>query len=158
MTKEPASPAGTVGDRIAQDKVLMLEQLKKTPVVEIACNKTGTGRTTFYRWKREDDAFAKAVDEALREGRLLMNDMAESQLLAAIRDGNFAAVQYWLKHHHPDYANKLELSGSVRHVDERLTPEQEAAVRAALARAGLVPDLPLVPPPTSHEKEDSHDR
>jgi len=149
MTKEDPSSAGTVDDRIARDKALMLDQLRKTPVVEIACNKTGTGRTTFYRWKREDDAFVKAVDKALQEGWLLMNDMAESQLLTAVRDGNFAAVQYWLRHHHPSYANKIELNASMK-IDETLSPEQEAAVRAALHLAGLASDS--IPFPPSHEK------
>ncbi|MEI8229952.1 MAG: hypothetical protein WCG83_02325 [Candidatus Peregrinibacteria bacterium] len=140
MTKQDIPQASTVADRIAHDKVLMLEQLRKTPVTQIACEKTQIGRTTYYRWRREDQKFADDADAALSEGRLLMNDMAESQLLAAIRDGNFTAVTYWLRHHHPSYANKLELSGSVRHVDERLTPEQEAAIRAALIRAGLASD------------------
>ena len=123
---------------MAREKELMLQQLRKTPVVEIACSKTGIGRTTFYRWKREDDAYAKAADEALQEGRLLMNDMAESQLLAAIRDNNFAAVQYWLKTHHPSYKNRLELSGTVRHLDGRLTQEQEQEVKEALRLMGLL--------------------
>lgn len=149
MTNDTPPSAGTVDDRIARDKAMMLDQLRKTPVVEIACNKTGTGRTTFYRWKREDETFAKAADDALQEGRLLMNDMAESQLLTAIRDGNFSAVQYWLRHHHPSYANKIELNASMM-IDEQLSPEQEAAVRTALRLAGLASNS--IPFPPSHEK------
>ena len=149
MKNDTPPSAGTVDERMARDKALMLEQLRKTPVVEIACSKTGTGRTTFYRWKREDEKFAKATDEALQEGRLLMNDMAESQLLTAVRDGNFAAVQYWLRHHHPSYANKIELNASMK-IDERLSPEQEAAVRSALRLAGLASNA--IPFPPSHEQ------
>lgn len=141
MTQEPLSPSA-VDDRIARDKEILLEQLRKTPVVQMACEKTKIGRTTYYRWKREDDAFSAAADEALEEGKLLVNDVAESQLLSAIRDGNFPAVQYWLKHHHPSYRNKLELSGNIRHIDERLTPVQEEEVREALRLMGLLPKPP----------------
>ena len=157
MTNGATPSAGTVDDRMARDKELMLEQLRKTPVVEIACSKTGTGRTTFYRWKREDDSFANAADEALQEGRLLMNDMAESQLLSAIRDGDFHAVQYWLRHHHPSYANKIELKASMK-IDESLSPEQEAAVREALRLAGLAPDPILSPNPHDKIPQSSEER
>jgi hypothetical protein len=133
-----APPQGTVDDRMERDKALMLEQLRKTPVVQIACEKTQIGRTSYYRWRREDDAFAQAADEALDEGKLLVNDVAESQLLAAIRDGNFAAVTYWLRHHHASYRTKLELSGTLRHLDDRLTPEQEREVRDAMRLMGFL--------------------
>lgn len=157
MSNEETPQAPTVDDRIARDKELLIEQLRKTPVAQIACEKTQIGRTTYYRWRREDPNFAEDADAALGEGRLLMNDMAESQLLVAIRDGNFSAVTYWLRHHHASYGNKLELTGSIRHVDERLTPEQEVAIRAALARAGLAsdPSVPLFPSPDSHEETDN---
>ena len=127
----------TVDDRIARDKAILLEQMTKTPVVQMACEKTQIGRTTYYRWRREDAAFAKAADEAIRDGCLLVNDIAESQLLAAIRDGDFAAVQYWLKHHHPSYAARMELKATIEQ-ERDLTPEEEAVIRQSLKLAGLI--------------------
>lgn len=121
----------TVKDRIKTDQDLLLEQLKKTPIVQIACEKTGTGRSTYYRWRDEDKEFAKRADEALQEGSLLVNDMAESQLLSAVRDKNMTAIIFWLKHHHKAYANRLEIS-AVKPEEEVLTPEQEQLIQKAL--------------------------
>jgi len=63
-----------------------LEEIKKVPIVQVACEKTGLSRNTVYRWKREDKEFAKAFDEALADGVNYVNDMSESQLLQLIKD------------------------------------------------------------------------
>lgn len=123
-------------DRTQQNRQLMVEQLKKTPVVQIACEKVGVARSTFYRWKDEDPKFAKEADEALAEGVSLINDMAESQLLSAIRDRNISAIFYWLNHRHSAYSNKLEITAKVK--DETLSPEQEELIKKALEHASLI--------------------
>ena len=89
----------TVQKRIDSNKELLIEQLKKTPIVQVACEKVGVGRATYYRWRKEDEEFAKLADEAISEGNFLVNDMAESQLMSAIRDKNLTAIIFWLKHH-----------------------------------------------------------
>jgi hypothetical protein len=119
-----------------QTKELLLEQLKKTPIIQIACEKLGIARATFYRWKTEDAKFSKRLDEALLEGCLLVNDLAESQLISAVKDRNLTAIMYWLRHHHKDYKNKLELEGSINTIQE-LSSEQKALVRQALKLTGI---------------------
>lgn len=123
-------------DRTQQNRQLMLDQLKKTPVVQIAVEKVGISRSTFYRWKEEDKEFAKEADQALAEGVALVNDMAESQLLSAIRDRNISAIFYWLNHRHSAYSNKLEITAKVK--DETLSPEQEELIQKALKHASLI--------------------
>jgi len=117
---------------------MVIEQLKKTPIVQIACEKTGISRATFYRWKKENKEFAKAAIDAITEGEMLITDMSESQLISLIRDKNFAAIQLWLRHHHPKYINKIEVTGNLNVKEEPLTPEQEALVEKALKLAGLI--------------------
>ncbi len=90
-----------------RNKELMLTQLRKTPIIEIACNKVGIGRTTYYRMRQDDPEFAKKADEAISEGTKYICDAAESQLLSAISKGNLTAVIFWLKNKHPDYKEKL---------------------------------------------------
>ncbi|MBY0473107.1 hypothetical protein K2Q00_02360 [Patescibacteria group bacterium] len=119
-----------------QTKEALLEQIRKTPIVQIACEKLGISRWTFYRWKKEDVEFAKKVDEAIFDGRLLVNDLAESQLIGAVKDRNFAAIMYWLKHHHPSYKTRVEIEGTVNTIQE-LSPEQKELVRKALELASL---------------------
>lgn len=124
-----------------KNKDLLIEQLKKTPVVQVACEKVGVGRATFYRWKQEDKDFATKADEALLEGSSLVNDVAESQLMSAIRDKNLTAIIFWLKHHHPNYATKVEVTARLKADNEVLTPEQEALVTRALKLASLIPNI-----------------
>ncbi len=133
------TPETSIQKRMDANKEMLIEQLKKTPIVQIACEKTGIGRATYYRWRKEDEEFTKAADEAIAEGNELVNDMAESQLMAAIRDGNLGGIIFWLKHHHPRYATRVEVTARLKHDDENLTPEQEALVTKALKLAALIP-------------------
>jgi ACT domain-containing protein len=117
-------------------KTELLEQLRKTPIIQIACEKLGINRTTLYRWRAENKEFAKAIDEALLEGRLMVNDLAESQLIGAVKDRNITAILAWLKHNHPTYRTRIEIEGSLKVIDE-LSPEQAEQVRRALALADV---------------------
>lgn len=107
-----------------------MEQLKKIPIVQVACEKVGLSRNTVYRWRKEDEDFRKAMADALTEGETLVNDMSESQVLTLIKEKNWAAISFWLRHHHSAYRNRLEVTTVPP--QEELTPEQEALVREAL--------------------------
>lgn len=119
------------------NKEALIKQLKSTPVVEVACKKVGIGRASYYRWRKEDPEFSEMADEALFSGKNLINDLAESQLIRAIQEGNMTSIIFWLKHHHNDYRTRLELSGRIEAIGKRLTPEQEEAIENALKLAAL---------------------
>lgn len=123
--------------RQQNQRKLLLEQFKKTPIVQVACEKTGIGRSTYYRWCKEDEKFRKKGEEALIQGSLLINDMAESQLITAIRDQNLTAIIFWLKHHHSAYKTRVELSGKIKTTEDPLTKEQEKTIQNALQLASL---------------------
>lgn len=114
-------------------KQLVIDQLQIIPIVQVVCEKTGVGRSTYYRWRKEDSDFKKEADKALRKGSLLINDLAESQLISAIKDKNLTAIIFWLKYHHPAYTTKVELHGSLDHKMETLTPKQEQLITKALS-------------------------
>lgn len=82
----------------------LIAQLRKTPIVQFACERTGIGRSTYYKWRGEDFVFAQAADHALAAGRFLINDLAESRLLRLVQDDNLTAIIFWLKNNHPQYA------------------------------------------------------
>jgi len=115
-----------------KQKQLLLEQLRKTPIVELACEKAGVSRATYYRWRKENPEFAKISDEAITDGESFINDMSESQVISLIKDKNWPAISFWLKYHHPKYANKIEVEANIKQSDGKLTPEQEEIVRKAL--------------------------
>ena len=121
----------TIQKRQQAEKKLLLEQLKKTPIVQVVCERTGVSKTTYYRWRQEDEGFRKDSDVAMKEGEDLINDLSESQLITLIKEKNFPAIQLWLRQHHPKYRTRVELT--TKHIeDEKLTPEEERLVRQAL--------------------------
>lgn len=119
-------------NRQIKEKELLLQNLKKIPIVEVACSKSGIGRATYYRWRKEDAEFSRNADESLNEGIKLINDMAESQLLSAIKDGNISAIFYWLNHRHTAYGNRVEITTNDKLKENPLSDEQKKAIETAL--------------------------
>lgn len=112
---------------------LLLMQLKKTPIVQVACEKTGISRATYYRWRKDDPEFADKADIAIDEGLNLINDMAESQLISAIKDRNLTGIIFWLKNHHKNYSPKLEVT--TKNGDLPITDEQREIIKQSLDMA-----------------------
>ena len=125
-----------------KSKELFLEQLKQTPIVEVACQKTGMARATYYHLRKTDSKFAEVADLALAEGKMLINDLGESQLISGMKDGNMTAIIFWLKNNHLNYKQKGFQSGfSVAEDDEEnmylevfgvLKPETERLIQPYL--------------------------
>lgn len=120
------------------DKKKLIALLQRAPIIEAAVKRAGISRATYYRWRERDPDFVKAADAALSISRSTINDLAESYLIAQIKDNTLPAITFWLKHNHPKYGNKLELSGKVSTQNETLTSEQENMVKQALINAGLI--------------------
>lgn len=112
-----------------------LDELRKIPIVQVACEKSGVSRNSVYRWRKEDEEFSKAMDIALQEGEDLVNDMSESQLLTLIKEKSWSAISFWLRHRNPKYKDKVEVTTKVSIDDDTLTDEQEAIVKRALELA-----------------------
>lgn len=113
-----------------------LVQLRKIPIVLVACEKSALSRNSVYRWRRESKAFAKEMEAALKEGEELVNDMSESQLLTMIKEKNWSAISFWLKHRHDKYKTKVEIENTINTIQE-LSPEQKSLVEKALKLAKI---------------------
>jgi hypothetical protein len=127
---------GAIDQRIAKEKTKLIAQLKKNPALSIACQNVGIGRRTYYRWRQEDPAFAAESESAIRDAIALRNDFVESKLLVGIREGDMRAIQFWLRHHHPDYGAKVKIERQLTNASG-LTPEQEQQIRRSLRLSGL---------------------
>ena len=112
-----------------------LDELRKVPIVQVACEKTGLSRNSVYRWRKDDKEFLKKMDSALSEGVALVNDMSESQLLTLIKEKNYPAISFWLRHRNDNYKNKLEIT--TKDDNEELTPSQAKIVKQALKLAKI---------------------
>jgi len=75
-------------------KERILAALEKTlGVVTMACKQTDTPRSTYYKWLKEDEEFAKQVKEIEN----IALDFAESKLHQQIEIGNTPATIFYLK-------------------------------------------------------------
>lgn len=111
------------------------EELTKVPIVQVACEKTGVSRNSVYRWRKDDASFSKKMDQALKDGVALVNDMSETQLLTLIKEKNYPAISFWLRHRNDNYKNKIEIT--TKEESEALTPSQAKIVRNALKLASI---------------------
>jgi predicted DNA binding protein len=113
-----------------------LDELKKIPIVQVAAENVSISRNSVYRWKNQDEKFAKAMDKAMTEGESFINDMSENQLLVLIKEKNWHAISFWLRHRNPRFKDKVEVTAKI--MDEKLTPEQEEVVRKALELGSII--------------------
>ncbi len=117
-------------------KKLFLENLKKVPIIQVACEKAGISRATVYRWRDKDKKFRKTLNEALSEGESLINDMGESQLISLMKEKNFSAIRFWLNHRHDKFKERVEITTKSEE-QEKLSPEQQRIVKEALKLASF---------------------
>lgn len=112
----------TISKRQKMQRETLLTELRKNSVMTVACQKAGVPRPTVYRWMNSDPEFMDAVEEAVSEGRDVINDMAESVLIKKIREENLSAVKYWLSHNHERYKlwKSRIMSSITRHEIDRL--------------------------------------
>lgn len=119
-----------------------LAQLRKVPIVQVACEKVGVSRNSIYRWRNDDEEFRKEMEIALEDGEALVNDMSESQLLSLIKEKNWSAISFWLRHRNPKFRDKVEVTAKFTD-DGKLSPEQEVIVREALRLASFSTEIPV---------------
>src|SRR3989344_4955234 len=115
-----------------------LAELRKIPIIQVACEKVGLSRTSVYRRKDEDPEFKKEMEKAMADGEALVNDMSESQLLTLIKEKNWSAISFWLRHRNPRFKDKVEVTSKFDDTGE-LTPSQAEVVRQALQLAKILP-------------------
>ena len=110
-------------------------ELEKVPIIQVACEKTSVSRNSVYRWRKEDKAFCKKMDEALDSGVALVNDMSESQLLSLIKEKNYSAISFWLRHRNDNYKDRIEVT--TKEEKGELTKDQQKVIKHALKLASL---------------------
>ena len=123
--------ANKVSKRQQKQKELVLEQLRKVPIVQACCDRIGISRATYYRWHKEDKSFSKEAEKAISEGVQLVNELAESKVIAGIQDNNTTMCIFWLKNRHNAYRDKLQLSAN-KPKEEALSKEEQKLVERAL--------------------------
>jgi len=99
-----------------EDRKLFLDELEKTPIVSVVCQKLSLSRQTVYRWRVEDSHFKEKFDEALGRGRDSINDLAESKLISQVNQENMRAIEFWLRNNKVNYRQpKPPFYGDIAH-------------------------------------------
>jgi len=106
------------------------DELRNVPIIQVACEKTGISRNSVYRWRKQDKTFSKKMDQAMTDGVAFISDMSESQMFTMIKEKNWSAISFWLKHRNPNYRDKIEIT--TKEENENLTSEQRKIIRNAL--------------------------
>lgn len=96
----------TLSETTQKQKDTLLEELAKCPIVQVACERTSIGRATYYKWRADDTEFRRVSNNAVDEGRKFVNDVAESQMIRKIKEGNMTSIIYWLKNNNSRYSEK----------------------------------------------------
>lgn len=94
----------TILDRQSKTKQDFLTHFRKTPVIEMVCNRVGLARSSLYRWLKDDKEFYQSYIDAQNEGREHLNDAMELNLIKLAKENNITAIIYYLKHNHPRYS------------------------------------------------------
>ncbi len=92
-----------MSSRRDDSKRKLIAELRKVPLIQIACQRAGVARATYYRWRNEDPDFKAISDEALAEGTDVINDLAESKVIAGINNNDQKYVFFWLNNRHAKY-------------------------------------------------------
>ena len=131
-TKEEKRLA-TLSVETDKNKKALLKELRRAGIVQLACERTGVGRATYYKWRADDNTFARAADRALEAGQFFINDIAESRLVRLIQNDDLKAIRLWLQHNHPKYTtinrfiHEYEIVSDRPSVEEKNVAEQQIA-------------------------------
>lgn len=81
-------------NKTEQHKKAVIEALEKSlGVVTTACRTVGIGRTQFYNWLKDDEDFAKEVNDIQN----IALDYVESKLFENIKKGKTSEMIFYLK-------------------------------------------------------------
>ena len=122
----------TIEKRQAESKAKFLETLRETPIIEVACKRSGVGRTTYYRWCREDSAFAQASGEAFKQGVDFICDMSETQAIQLVKEKKLPAIIFYLRNNSARYGAGGAARAQPAQIAEP-TAKEERLIKHALA-------------------------
>lgn len=152
--------SSSIDKKIQAQQAKLLEYLRESGNVSFACKRVGISRDTYYRWRQEDPLFAEQSNTAIFSGKEFVNDLAHSQLIRNIQNGDMGAIKFQLANCHEDYHPKRATMPPIRAEDMyqpnflqlipltmKILSEYEAANRD-------VSQSPPSPPTSSHDWPD----
>lgn len=116
----------------------LLEEIGKHGIIQSACDKHGISRQTFYRWMKEYPDFLAQVGEAQSLGVGVVNDVAQSNILAGIKAKDMKSTTYWLSHRHPEFrrpfVHRVDIDDLIAHERSIAEGVQKHQLRMQIGR------------------------
>lgn len=116
-------------------KLKVVQNLREIPIPTYVCQKLGIPKATYYKWRKIDPTFLDASNEAAMSGKLTMNDVAKSQLVKLIKNGDFKAISFWLRNNDTDFNPRMTFE--VRNERVEYSKEKLDEMTRAMLNAGL---------------------
>lgn len=132
-------------ERTLKNQSKVLECLAESGNISYACKRAGINRDTFYTWKKEDKLFAENADLAVSYGKSFVNDLAHTQLIRLIQDGDMRAVRFQLISCHEDYKPRRARPPEETE-EETLPPITSITIVTAKPRDPVPSPAPSAPP------------
>jgi len=126
QTKKPRGgekKAETIRQRQNPKKRKLLKILEESPNIGAALARVGIDRSTFSRWRANNQKFSLDANNAIAEGIERTADNMELSLLNSARNGDVRAQKYYLDHNHDRYKRRED-----RVPDNPLTEERKAEI------------------------------
>ncbi|MBP9772804.1 MAG: hypothetical protein KBD26_03150 [Candidatus Pacebacteria bacterium] len=70
------------------------------------CKEIDISRQSISRWLKEDPEFKKEYEECMSQGIENVNDLATSQTINHIKQGDIGMIKYWLSHNDPKFTKR----------------------------------------------------
>lgn len=131
--KETEKEMVGIATKLLKEKVI--EFLTEVPIAKYAYSKARVPKATYYKWRKVDEKFLSASNEAIMQGKISINDLAKSQLVKKIQEGNITAIIFWLKNNDPDFNPKVVLE--IQRKEESFSDNQIKEIKTAMLRIGL---------------------
>lgn len=114
-----------------------LEELRRVPIISLACQNCGVSRNTVYRWRNEDPIFLKSMDSALIEGEGSVHDLAESKLVGLINKSNLQAIRFWLTSRNSKYKTPSRMAVRAEVIEEEIQMREQERNDQIIKALGL---------------------
>ncbi len=138
-----------------------LAAFRETGNVRLACKAAGVGRSSHYRWLEKDPAYREAFDQAKEDATDVLEAEAHRRAVEGVEEqvGWYRGVAggtvrrysdvlliFLLKSLRPErYRERVDLRGSLAHIDLNLLPDELLAriaagedIRSVLANVAVV--------------------
>ncbi len=112
----------------------IVDFLGEVPIAKFAYSKAGVPKATYYKWRKTDSAFLSLTDGAITDGKVSINELAKSQIIKKIQQGNITACIFWLKHNDQDFNPRIAIEMKTT---QPLSKEQILEMAQAMRRVGL---------------------